>query len=95
MKRSDFFKTLGIGIAAAVVAPKAIIEAIAELEYPPPFEVPHITEFLSNSDFPSKNITLIKPNTTPLDTLLREMGNTIPVEEWKTEYYEAETEEPC
>lgn len=38
-----------------------------------------------------KNITLMHPDKYPFDTILREMGIIVPVQSWKTEYFEVDT----
>lgn len=38
MKRSDFFKRLGLGAAAVVIAPKVIAEALEEVKEPNPYK---------------------------------------------------------
>ena len=38
----------------------------------------------------SKKITEMKPSATPLDTILRNLNNTVKVESWKTEWYSSD-----
>ena len=38
----------------------------------------------------SKKITLMKPDSTPLDTMIRNVGKVIPAKSWKYEYYAAD-----